>query len=333
MKAWQFIRKWKRPIGTSLVVLPTIFVVWYYNLLPETWSLIKELGLVGWVLYILFEYFVGRKKPSDLEKAAIQAAERKHELEVKQKKIERHRQDVLEVYNKWSSSYWAHFHESLIYGNVYLSKIYLSNSPEGEKYYKEAREDLQCWQSVYKLLIDAELLVQEANRRADELENLALQATEQLMEKEGLKEWFKGGADVGKGYYEPGIVEFLILKPVWEGSKYSKPNIAYQNDGIVIIENNQTVATLATRIKSPDEAEKLIQVFNDFSNKLNEVRKDQNFCSNLCKNIAELQSDFTKAVEAYDNFAKELKEVVIKDLENFGFPNGGRCPICLRLRP
>jgi hypothetical protein len=106
---WYFVKKWRRPFVISLVVLPTVSILWYYNLLPETWNIVNQLGLVGWGIYILYEWFANRKKPSDEEKLAKMAtiiAEESQKLKEKREAIDKHTKvvydEIVELVNRSS---------------------------------------------------------------------------------------------------------------------------------------------------------------------------------------------------------------------------------------
>lgn len=120
LRVWQFIKKWKRPIVTSLVVLPMIFIVWYYNLpsyvstvaggtVSAVLSFIKDYGLLGWGIYMFIEWLSGKK---DAERQARLYAQAKQKLEDIAKRREElkgylkkhYENDLLPVMRDWFKS-------------------------------------------------------------------------------------------------------------------------------------------------------------------------------------------------------------------------------------
>lgn len=344
--AKRFGRKWRISIVVSIASAAVVLSIYYlspvilphYNELSDfARTLYNAIDALGWItsigLAIMFERRSGKEA---LVGGAIgkAQAERTHELDVRERQLVIHRTELLRVFTKWSESSYAHQQfGSYNFGSMSIEKLHWHGSPENEEYYREAREDLECWSQSFTLLTSSESLVNGVNGRAELLQKASTDAIKKLMQHLGVKDWFNGGAEMGKGYYLSNILSFLILRPIAEGKAY-KPRFELQKDTIAALgTTGASIGGLVTGIKSSKEADELIQVFTNFGDELNKMEENPSFFSELCNEISTLQSGFLKAEESYNPFLASLKETAIKDLKG-GFPilDGGRCPICLRLR-
>ncbi len=88
------LKRRKRPVVISVIVLSVIGVSLRYNLLPAEYTLANDAGLIGWGIYILFEWIRGRGEGptptlDQLKEAAVYGQRVKHELEEESKKRDR----------------------------------------------------------------------------------------------------------------------------------------------------------------------------------------------------------------------------------------------------
>lgn len=100
------------------------------------------------------EYLMGRKKPSDLEKAAIQAAERKHELEVGEERLKELNKELFEPW-KTVSIHEEPFHVKF---TIRESSLHLWTTehvvePMSLRYFEKGKEFLQSRNDCTKELL------------------------------------------------------------------------------------------------------------------------------------------------------------------------------------
>lgn len=249
-------------------------------------------------------------------------AEVKQELEEKVKQKETHVNHILSVYAKWAQSYLA-YPRTYSYSPIELG-LYINVLPNSEKYYKEAREDLECYPKTYGLLLEAERLVEEAKTQASLVVKEIEDEVGRIMEQHNLKETYKGGREARRWYHAHTVIPYLIVKPIAQGSKYHKPIIMLDLKGEKGVIRSPTEGADLAGDFYEEEGKNLIPVFESLLTQL---------APTLSEKIVSLQGFLKNAEVSYTEFKRSLDEEVIKPLENkLPIPNGGKCQICLSFR-
>lgn len=214
----------------------------------------------------------------------------------------KHRKRLLKVYRGFLNSY-LQSSERYAYGRIYFGTSIIG-LPDNEDYYSEARVDLERYPAVHDLLLKALRLIAQANSTGDRITGEIEKKVNHVMEKYNLKDSYGGGLDAGRWYYRGTVIQRLIVRQLAEGSKYRKPKIVLK-DGL--IQTPQQDFVLAGRFSSKTEAKNIIKAFWKLSAEL---------VSKFSKEVNDLQHEFKVAETTYTSFKNNLKEHVIKPLDN-----------------
>ncbi|MCJ7635085.1 hypothetical protein MUP77_22180 [Candidatus Bathyarchaeota archaeon] len=333
LKAWLWLMKWKRPIVASLVALPTIFTVWYYDLLPATWSLVKELGLIGWGIYMVIEWLIGRK---EAERQARLYAQAKQKLEDEAKRreevkgyLKRHYEnDILPVMRDWfkpssknvvidprSMSYsllsgCAYYHP---YGKSYVAKI---SEPElfPKNIVEEAVEHLtKGYPENWKKWLVLKDRVNDHLKRIvtvwEEIEGSVKIKTKEL----GLAEWEGGKPNPASNYYH---VDSLV-EIIWSDPEYYQSQKKHMWDEYDIRPDEKGGFEFGGTWAHSQKREILEKTKHCLTNESDRI-------SGVKKNLWEQRSKLEKDGKDFEDFLKEIED----DWARRNIRIRSSCPTC-----
>lgn len=275
-----------------------------YHILPQSNSVervdgeIRQLGKGGREYTRKGKVWIRKQRLRAVKKAKVsRRVDGKREPQLR-----KHRKRLLKVYRSFLNSY-LQSSERYAYGRIYFN-AHIVGLPQDQDYYSEARIDLERYPAVHDLLLKALRLIAQANSTGDRITGEIEKKVDQAMEKYNLKDSYRGGLDAGCWYYRGTVIQRLIVQPLAEGSKYRKPKITLK-DGL--IQAPQHGFVLAGRFSSKTETKNIIEAFWKLSAEL---------VSKFSKEVNDLQYEFKVAETTYTSFKNNLKEHVIKPLDN-----------------
>ncbi len=289
----------RQPLIVSAIVLPTIASLRYLNLLPQTLSFINQAGLIGWGIYIFFEFLRGRN--SAREEARLYAQE-KQKLEEESKKREKREADLVEHRKKLLSTYLDEFRNP---ARVYFTH---ESTLEGFRWKKQLLEHLKTGyaeKGLYDVYEKFEVLKQTTMKDDQKLQN-ELSQTLELIGKMYNVPPLSVQTTGSPIFYEHGKIIDTIMEKAgmagWNGFVVSKQDDKY------LIRGEDVYGIL----KDENKPEYYVKDLNDLAKK---VEPD----------IIKLRSDNRQMIELDTKFQREfstiLNEAELQYLK-------GNCDLC-----